>query len=417
LDRQVAPSAQKKPKFFYGYIIVAVGFIILVVMDGTLYSFGVFFEPLTREFGWTRAETAGAFSLLTGLGGFLYIVTGRLTDSFGPRLVVTVCGLLFGVGYMLISRINTIWQLYIFLGVIVAMGDSGGFVPLSSTVAKWFVSRRGLMTGIVISGIGVGTVIMPLVASRLLASHGWRTSYLILGIVILVVIVAASQFLKRDPRQAGLEPYESKRARQGSVVLEVGGLTLREAFRTRQFWMLGIMFFGFGFGQMAIMAHIVPRAIDVGIAAVTAATILAVIGGASTVGRIVLGSASDRIGNKPLVIISFILLLIALFWLIFTTELWEFYISAVLFGLGYGALVAVVSPLVAEFFGLKAHGTILGTVTFIITLGGAIGPVLMGRVFDVTGSYYYGFMVCTALMGLSLILSSLLKPGMVKRVN
>lgn len=166
-----------RPRFFYGYAILLASFLILMTVWGTQYSFGVFFKPVSSEFGWTRAETAGAYSLNMVLAGVFGILAGRLSDRFGARLVVTVCGLLMGLGYLLMSRIGAVWQMYLFYGVLASIGIAGMVVPLLSTVARWFIKRRGLTTGIAASGIGVGTVIMPPLASQLISSHGWRTSY------------------------------------------------------------------------------------------------------------------------------------------------------------------------------------------------------------------------------------------------
>ena len=129
----------KQPKIFYGYIVVAASFLIYMVMWGTYYTFGIFFKPFLVEFGWTRAMTSGAYSLSLILHGLLGIVAGKLTDRFGPRVVVTACGLLLGSGYLLMSQVSAIWQLYLFYGVIIGIGISGGFIPLVSTVARWFV--------------------------------------------------------------------------------------------------------------------------------------------------------------------------------------------------------------------------------------------------------------------------------------
>ena len=196
-----------KPKFFYGYIVVAVAVGIMMLAWGANRTFGVFLEPLINEFSWTRAGVSGAFTLCMLITGLLGIVAGRLNDRFGPRLVMTACGFFVGLGYLLMSQISTIWQLYLFYGVIIAMGTSGGYVPLVSTVARWFVKRRGLVTGIVISGIGLGTMVVPPIAAQLISSYGWRTSYIIVGIAALVLIILAAQFLKRDPSQVGQLPY------------------------------------------------------------------------------------------------------------------------------------------------------------------------------------------------------------------
>lgn len=405
----MANSGAKPGRFFYGYIIVAAGFFSLVAMEGALYSFGIFLEPLTTEFGWTRAETSGAYALLTGLHGFLYIVSGRLTDRFGPRKVLTVCGLLLGTGYLLTSQITALWQLYVTLGIIVAMGQSGGFVPLLSTVARWFNGRRGLMSGIVIAGIGVGTMVMPPLASRLIAAYDWRTSYQVIGLIVIVVLVTAARFLKRDPARAGLKPYPAPREAPSAAASSNGGVSLRETLRTREFRVLAVMLFSFGFGQISVMTHVVPAAIDAGAPGVLAANIMAFIGGAGVVGRIGVGGASDRLGNRLSIVLSYTLLCAALIVLVFARELPVFYLVGALFGFGYGAYMAVLSPTIAELYGLKEHGAIFGVLTFVTTTGGAIGPLVTGRIFDTTGSYFLAFSVCAALMALGLGLAVWLK--------
>ena len=402
-------TENKKPKFFYGYIVVVAGFIVLVILNGTLYSFGVFLKPLAAEFGWTRAMTAGAYSMFMFLCGFLYIISGRLNDRFGPRVVMTASGFCLGLGYLLMSRISAIWQLYLFFGVIAAIGHSGGFVPLTSTIARWFVRRRGLMTGLVVSGIGIGTIIMPPIATRLILNYGWRTSYFIMGIVALVVIIIAAQFLRRDPGQIDQLPYGVSEAKQDNLIAEARGLSLREAIHTRQFWMLCVLFLSHGVGQQAVIVHIAPHATDLGISTILAANILSIIGGLSIAGRVGMGSASDRIGIKSTLIIGLTLLSVALFWLVVAKELWMLYSSAILFGVGYGAMMALMSPIVAELFGLRAHGTILGVASFAMMIGGGTGPLMAGQIFDITGSYQLGFLLSAVLSVIALVMASLLR--------
>ena len=196
-------AESRQPKIFYGYIVVAVAFLIMMIMWGTSYSFGVFFKPLLAEFGWTRAMTSGAYSLCMLLTGLLSIGTGRLTDRFGPRVVVTGCGLFLGLGCLLVSQVSALWQLYLFYGVMIGAGLSGAVVPMVATVARWFVKRRGMMTGITISGLGMGTLVMPPITNWLISTYGWRTSYIIIGITALVLVTSAAQFMKRDPAQIG----------------------------------------------------------------------------------------------------------------------------------------------------------------------------------------------------------------------
>ena len=404
----------KKPRFFYGYAIVLAAFLIMVVAFGTLYSFGVFFKPLLTEFGWSRAAISGAHSLCMILTGALSIVAGRLNDKFGPRLVLTVCGFLLGLGYLLMSQISAIWQLYLFYGVILAIGVSGSFVPLASTVARWFVKRRGMMTGILVSGIGFGMVVMPPIANWLITDYGWRNCYMVVGIVALVLITLASQFLRRDPSKKGQMPYGGSEVKAESSDLQVRGLSFQQAIRTGQFWIFGALLICHLIGQQAILVHIVPHVTDLGISSVIAANILATIGGVTIVGMMVMSSASDRIGNKSALIIAFIVVSIALLWLLVAREVWMLYLFAAVFGFGYGGVVALESPIVAELFGLRSHGLLLGIVMFGAMIGGGIGTIMAGRVFDITNSYQLAFLAGAALSIVSLILVLCLRPSSLK---
>ncbi len=403
-------AENRKPKFFYGYVVVLASFLTSIIAFGTTYSFGVFFKLMLTEFGWTRALTSSAFSLHMVLKGLLAIGTGRLNDRLGPRIVMMACGFFLGLGFLLMSQISNIWQLYLFYGVIVAIGMSGSLIPLASTVARWFVKRRGMMTGIVVSGIGFGTVIVPPVANWLIANYGWRTSYIIIGSIALVLIISAAQFLRRDPAQMGQLPYGENEVKPESLNLEARGLSLREATHTRQLWMLFFTLLCFSISLFTILVHIVPHATDLGISATNAANILAIIGGVGIPSRLIMGSVADRIGNKPAITISFVILLVASLWLLAATELWMLYLFAAILGFGYGGWSALESPLVASLFGLTSHGVIMAVIVLGVSIGGAIGPALAGHIFDITGSYQLAFLVSVVVSIIGLILIALLRP-------
>jgi len=403
-------AGNRKSKFFYGYVVVVAAFLIMMVMWGTSVSFGVFFKPLLTEFGWTRAMTSGAFSLSILMYGVLGIVVGRLNDRFGPRIVITICGVFLGLGYLLMSQIGTIWHLYLFYGVIIGIGLSGAYVPMGSTIARWFTQRRGMMTGLVVSGVGIGIVIMPPIVSWFISTYGWRTSYIIMGIIAFTFIISTAQFLRRDPGQMGLLPYGKKGVKGDALSLEAGGFSFRQAIHTSQFWLLCAINFCFGVVLDVIIVHIVPHATDLEISAASAASILAITGGISIAGRITMGSAGDRIGSKSALTICFILMSVALFWLLAAKELWMFYLFAIIFGFGYGGFAPLASLIVAELFGLSSHGAILGSTEFIFTIGGAVGPVLAGRIFDITGSYNLAFLTCATIAVMGVISILLLRP-------
>jgi len=402
----------RRDRFFYGYAVVMAAFLIMVVTQGMLYSFGVFFKPLSAEFGWTRAVTSGAFSLSTILKGALYILTGRLNDRIGPRAVMTGCGLFLGLAYLLMSHTNAIWHLYLFYGVMVAVGMSGGFVPMLSTVSRWFVRRRGLMVGIVAAGSGLGTLIVPPLANWLISSYDWRTSYAIMGAAALVIIVVAAQFMKRDPSRTGRLPHERKETSPATSEHEASGFLYAQAVRTGQFRVLTVAAFALGLCHYIIMVHIVPHATDLGMSTAGAASILAAIGIANVAGKVLAGGAGDRLGSKKASVLCFALASCSLVVLLLADSLWAFYLFAGIFGFAVGGLLSLLALLVADQFGLRSHGVILGSVVFALDIGGAVGPTLAGYIFDVTGSYQPAFLFCLGVSITGLVVTALLRPPM-----
>jgi MFS family permease len=399
-----------KDKFFYGYVIAAACFCIQSIGLGAFVSYGVFFNPLIAEFGWSRATISGAYSTAFLLMGLLGIVVGRLNDRIGPRKLMTVTGFSFGLGFLLMSQLGAVWQLYLFYGIVVGIGLSSIDVIPMSTTARWFVRKRGIMTGIVKVGTGAGQLAMPLITSMLIMRYGWRTSYLIVGVVILILLVSISQLLKRDPSQIGLLPDGDAGGVGEKLDAGTEGFSLSEALRTRQFWTICGVSVAIVFCLMSIMGHIVPHAQDIRISATSAASVLAVIGGVSMAGRFFTGITIDRIGSKRAMICCFGLLIVALVWLQTAQVLWMLYLFAILYGVAHGAFFTAISPIVAEFFGIRSHGVLFGIVAFSGTVGGAMGPFMTGYIFDVTAGYslaFWLFIVMSA-VGLAMIIS--LKP-------
>lgn len=400
----------KTDNFFYSYVIVAACFSIQAIGVGTYISYGVFFNQLSSEFGWSRATISGASSAAFFLMGLLGIFVGRLNDRIGPRKVMTVTSSFFGLGLLLMSRLDAVWQLYLFYGVIFGIGLSSIDVIALSTTARWFVNKRGVMTGIVKVGTGMGQLMIPLAASMLIKSYGWRTSYLIIGVAGFLLLVSITQLLRRDPSQMGLLlNYEKKMSMDNPGLIHVG-LSLHEAVHTRQFWMICAVNLAIVFCLMIIMVHIVPYARDIEVSALGAASVLSTIGGVSMIGRFITGIAIDRIGSKRVIIVCFILLMVELLWLQMANNLWMLYLFAVFYGITHGGFFTAISPIVAEFFGISAHGVLFGIVAFSGTIGGAIGPFVAGYIFDITAGYSLAFWLATLVSTLGLMLIVLLKP-------
>ncbi|MFC1913572.1 MFS transporter, partial [Chloroflexota bacterium] len=292
-------------KFFYGYTVAASAFFIQMLGTGAYITYGVFFNSFLTDFAWSRAVISGASSLHFFMFGLLGILTGRLNDKIGPRIIMTCCGIFLGLGYILMSQIQSVWQLYLFYGLIVAIGFSALDVSSLSTIARWFTRKRGMMSGTIKVGAGVGMLLMPLIINWLISNYDWRTSYIIMGIAVLAFVLVASQFLKRDPSKLGLLPDGDKKIDIGQSSAGEGGLPINKAVRTRQFWMLCVMSWAFGFCLQTVMVHSAPYAVDIGASLSTAAGILSIVGGASIAGRFIMGVASDKIGNKRSYIICF----------------------------------------------------------------------------------------------------------------
>jgi MFS family permease len=401
-----------KGKYLYGHVIAATCFGIQAIGIGTYVSYGVLFNPLLDEFGWSRASISVAASMAFLLMGFLGIGVGRLNDRFGPRALMTVSGVFFGLGYLLMSRLETIWQLYLFFGIIFGIGLSTVDVISLSTIARWFIRKRGIVTGIVKVGTGAGQVIIPFLASILIIRYGWRSSCVVIGLAVLVILVAIAQLLRRDPSQMGLSPDGNASGSTDRPVSDAEGLSLREAIRTRQFWTICAAMLAIVFCLLTVMVHIVPYAQEMNVSPTRAASVLSTIAGVSMAGRFISGLFIDRIGSKRVIIFCFILLIAGLLWLQIATELWMLYLFAVVYGVAHGGFFTAFSPLIAEFFGIKFHGALFGITMFSGNFGGALGPVMAGYIFDVTGRYTGAIWLCTVISILGFVLVALLKPAM-----
>jgi MFS family permease len=409
-DHEISPLSKTAPKFYYGYIVVLAAFLMMIAMYGMRLSFGVFFKPMIADFGWSRALTSGAFSVSVLMQGVFGFILGNLNDRLGPRIVMTICGLLLGLGYLLMSQINSAWHLYLFYSVIIGIGMGGAFVPLLSTVARWFVKRRGLMTGIAIAGLGAGNFIMPPVIEWLISNNGWRTTFTICGIGVLIVVVLFAQLLKREPSKIQQIQYPKVNQEEQKPQSIPRGLSLKEATRTLQFWMVFALYICLGFALMSPSIHIVPHATDLGISAAMAASILAVMGMAGIPGGILLGSIADRIGNRKVYIICFILMAIGLSGLVPAKEIWLLFILGALANFGGSGGGTCESTFVAELFGIKEHGSIFGLANMGFVVGAAIGPFILGYIFDITGSYQLAFFLCGAISTAGIILALFLRP-------
>jgi MFS transporter, OFA family, oxalate/formate antiporter len=404
-------SKNTKSPPFYGNRIVVSCFLIQMICIGVIFSFGVFFKQFQTEFGWSRAAISGASSLnflLTGLAG---ILAGRLNDRIGPRLIVTGAGIMLGVGYLLMSRLQEIWQLYLVYGVIIGIGISAVDIITLSTIARWYVRKRGVISGIVKVGTGSGQLVIPLVIAILIVSMGWRNSYLVMAVMTTFILVAVARVLRRDPEGMGLLPDgDPVNSLAGKTRSNDFSISMKTALQTHQFWIICLVLFSLFFCLISVIVHVVPHARDSGVSPTAAAAILSTSGGISMVGRMVMGISNDRIGGKNSLMVCFIILLTSLIILQLADRTWMFFLFAGVYGFAHGGIFTVISPTIAEYFGLVSHGVLLGITYFIGTIGGAIGPFIAGYIYDNTGSYQLAFNILTGMVLSGLLLITLLKP-------
>lgn len=400
-----------KTHFFYGYIIVMAGFTIQMISSGAMYTYGVFFHEFQAEFGWSRALISGASSLSFLMWGVGAVTFGTLNDRIGPKIILSASGFCMGVGFMLMSQLDMPWQLYFLYGIVVGIGLSTPDVITLSTITRWFIKYRGMMSGFVKAGTGAGQFLIPMSATVMITTFGWRNTYLVMGGTSALLLVVLAQLMKRDPQVIGLLPDGNRKGAHCSLQLvEENGLSLKSAVRTKHFWMICIAEFTLFFCLMTIIIHIVPHARDLGIQPPLAAAVLGTIGGASMFSRIIMGSASDRIGGKRSLIIGFIMLISSIIWLQVAHQAWTLFTFAIIYGFAHGVFFTVMSPTIAEFFGTGSHGQLFGIVLFSGTIGGSIGPVIAGYLFDMAGNYGAAFKALNAFALIGLVLIIFLRP-------
>ncbi|WP_146344693.1 MFS transporter [Phaeobacter marinintestinus] len=360
---------------------------------GIFVSSGLFFKIFEVEFGWSRTVLSSASALGVLMMGVLAMVSGRLSDRYGPRRVLAFNGVAFGLGYILLSQMTAEWQLFVIFGVFLGLGFGSHDVVTLSTVARWFEARRGMMTAVVKVGTAVGQVAVPPIVAIMIAGMGWRPAVLTLGIIATGLLLIAAMSMKAPPVRTGATPTAA-----------ATGVEFVEAQRTRIFWTLCAVQFLFFPTMMTLPLHLPAHGMDLGMTPTLAAGLISVMGASSIAGRLVIGRLLDMIGGRNCYLVSLACLIAALGPISFLTAHLPLFAMVAVYGFAHGALFVVVSPTVAEYFGMRAHGAIFGVVVFFGTIGGSIGPILAGVLFDMTGTYTIAFLTLMAMAALAFIL-------------
>ena len=405
-DLRSRPSVLPSGRIFYGWFVVAAAFAVMFMGFGSAYSFSAFVDSLQRDF----AASRGSVSLVFSLAGFLYfglgIVSGPLADRWGSRRMAIVGMLLTGTGLALAGTARSLTEVYAAYGLGVGLGVGCAYVPALGAVQRWFVRRRGFASGLAVSGIGVGTLVMPPLASLCIALLGWRSTYLFLGALTAVVGVGMALLIENDPRDRQLGP-DGDPVPSGAHLLPPQGFSVRDAILSRRFVGLYAACLVCSFGLFVPFVHLVPYALDHGVPEFSAVLLVGVIGVGSTAGRFVLGSLADRIGRQRALLVMFVGMALALVVWALSTAFWGLAAFAFAYGVFYGGFVAILPALVMDYFGGRNVSGIIGVLYTSVAFGTLIGPSAAGFAFDLSHSYTLPILasVCANLVAAGIMLA------------
>ena len=368
-------------RLFYGWIIVGVGIVVTCVGLGAMLSLSVFLAPMSAAMGWSRTgiSMAALLNFLSmGVGSFAW---GALSDRFGTRAVVLCGGVLLGLGLVTASQAATLGQFQVLFGVIVGFAAGSLYTPLTATTTRWFTQHRSLAVALVSAGLSLGSSTAAPLARWLITSYDWRFAMLVIGDLAWLVIIPAALLVR--------EPPALPTAAAVAASAEGPGLTVAQALRTPQFAAIALTFFACCAAHSGPIFHMVTHAIDHGVPAMAAATVLSAAGLASLGGKILCGLVADRVGAKRVLVGGLALQAVAVSLYLFTRDTASFYALALMFGFAYGGVMPLYAILVREYFGERIMGTVFGAVAFVSTLGMALGPWAGGWLYDAFGSYFW----------------------------
>jgi MFS family permease len=374
------------PRIFYGWLVVAGAFAVTFVGFGSAYSFSAFLIPLQHDF----AASRGSVSLVFSLAGFFYfglgVITGPLADRWGAKGLAVTGMILIGIGLAAASVARSLTEVYLAYGLGVGLGIGCSYVPAVGAVQRWFVRRRGFASGLAVSGIGVGTLVVPPVASLLIATLGWRETYLAFGIFSAVAGGAMALLIEDDPSRRGLAA-DGDTAGPSAPARIPAEAALAKVLTSRRFIGLYAACFICSFGLFVPFVHLVPYALDHGVAQSAAVLLVGAIGVGSTAGRFLLGGLADRLGRPLSFLLMFVGMGLSFVVWFFSASLWPLALFALVYGVFYGGFVALAPAVVIDYFGGRHASSLIGILYTSVALGTLIGPSAAGFAFDVSRSY------------------------------
>jgi len=433
-------------RFFYGWVVLAAAFVIITMSIGTLFTLGVFLRPIEESMGWTRSGIGaiGLFNwIVMGAGG---VVSGFISDRLGTRRVVMVGALLLGLGLVLSSYVQQVWQLYITFGLLVGAGVSAFYVPLTVLAIKWFEGRRGMAAAVVSAGNGLGILALAPLSRWLINEFDWRVAFLVLGNLAWVVVLPTALLLRAPGGQPGGGQPAGSRQPAGGLPFSsssfsnagaqkwpphspgggqpfgapspVLGSASGSPWATWPFWAIALTHFCCCAAHSGPLFHLVSHAMDQGVPKMAAAGILGASGLTSIFGRIGTGIVADRVGAKRTLLSALSLQAALIFLYLFATSAAALWGLSLAFGVAYGGAMPLYALVTREYFGERALGTAYGGVFFISCIGMGLGSYAGGAIHDLLGSYQWLFLGSFAIGMMAIVLGVTLRakvPGPVPR--
>ena len=389
-------------KIFYGWYIVAASLLIIMLDGLLLYSFGVFLPYLNEEFGMSRAQGSAIFSFRALVLAPAFIIAGRLIDKFDPRAVIFGGGVIAAFGMIATAFVHKPWELYLTYGFFVGLGDAVLYITCVAIISRWFVKKRAFAIGIITTGVPLSGLITNPLTAWLITEFGTRNALIILG-VLMILVLLTSFVMRSYPEDLNMKPYgqedDEDEVAQDSPsdktdISAYNDWTAKEAISTVTFWMMYGMYLLAFITFLIIVTQFYNFQIDLGIAAVAAAGPPAAIGVGSIIGRTVLTSLlSEVLDYRKVILMCFVAQGSAIILLLVFKDILVFYLFGLLFGFFYSAVVPLFPTMLGKFYGLTALGTIYGVFATSYSAAGIIGPILAGYIYDVTGDYFYPFIL------------------------
>jgi MFS family permease len=410
-----------KRRIFYGWYIVAAGFACLWVNAGMgFYSFPVFFIELDETFGWGMGRTNAGISIAMVGSGLISPLAGALLPKWGSKKMIIGGALVMSLSFVMFSFMRTLWQFYLICFVLSAGWTATGTMPTSYSVSDWFEKKRGMATGIMMMGVGLGGLCMVPLTRLLIDRLQWQSVFMIYAVVTSALLIPVAAIIyKRRPAELGVLPdgrMPSPKDADGEGDSDESSdppaheWDMKSAIRTRTFWLISLVFIFVTFGQTGLLINQVKYFQEIGISPERAAFALGFCAMLGIAGKLFFGAMADRYPVRNAMALSFGLQAVGTVILIYTGAIGSPLLFVLVWGFSMGGVIALEPLIVAECFGMKSFGVILGMVYVATTVGAASGPPFAGIIFDLTGDYSNAFAVFVVTYALAAILSFLVVP-------